>query len=181
MFRRSFIPALTLVLLATPAILRAQRGGGRPGGGMGGNGSMMRSNGQSSGGFGGGSHFTRGSITPHSGHPQFGPPGRWWDDKKTSRSLNLRSEQQHRMDSIFESNKGQLYSAYSNLRSEEQKLSNMSPQDLKDEGKVFASIDRVAQARAELEKQNARMQLQLRQELDQDQLARLDQDADASH
>lgn len=135
-------------------------------------GGMMGSN-SGHGSFGGNS-FTGGSSM-RSG-PQLGPPGRWWDDKKISHTLSLRTDQQHRMDDIFAANKSQLISAYTNLRHEEQALGSMSSQDLQDETKVFAAIDRVAQARAELEKQNAHILLQIRHELSGEQLARLDKE-----
>ena len=52
----------------------------------------------------------------------------------------------------------------------------MSTSELSDESKIFASIDRVAQARAELEKANAHILLQIRKELDASQLAALDRE-----
>jgi hypothetical protein len=50
----------------------------------------------------------------------------------------------------------------------------MSAKDLQDQGKVFAQIDRVAGARAELEKENAYILMQIRQQLDADQVSKLD-------
>ena len=49
--------------------------------------------------------------------------------------------------------------------------------DQPDEGKILAQIDRVAQARAELEKANARMLLGLRRVLTADQWKTLQADA----
>lgn len=106
--------------------------------------------------------------------PQLGPPGRWWDDKRLVKTLSLRADQQRKMDDIFNANKGQLLNLYANWQREEARLTSMSPADLQDEAKVFANIDRVAQARAELEKENAHILLQIRHELDAEQLARLD-------
>lgn len=108
--------------------------------------------------------------------PQLGPPGRWWDDKKIARNLNLRGDQQRKMDDIFNAGKGNLLQLYSNLQREEGRLSTMSSSDLADENKVFASIDRVAQARADLEKANAHILLQIRKELDAQQLSALDKE-----
>jgi Spy/CpxP family protein refolding chaperone len=108
--------------------------------------------------------------------PQLGLPGRWWDDKKTVKHLNLRTDQQRRMDDIFNSNKGTLVGLLSNLQREQTRLSSLSPQELQDETKVFAAIDRVEVARAELEKENARILMQIRQQLDPTQLSALDQD-----
>ena len=110
---------------------------------------------------------------------QLGPPGRWWDDKKIAKNLNLRSDQQRRMDELFNAGRGNLLQLYSNLQQEEARLGSISSSDLADESKVFAGIDRVAQARAELEKANAHLLLQIRKELDGGQLAALDREAAA--
>ena len=80
------------------------------------------------------------------------------------------------MDDILAANKGTLLSLYSNLKHEEDRLTSMSREDLQDEAKVFAGIDRVAQARADLEKANAHTLLQIRKELDAQQLAELDRE-----
>ena len=111
--------------------------------------------------------------TVHSGL-QLGPPGRWWDDKHYAKALHLRSEQQKRMDSLFEQNKANLVSKYQALQQEESKMEALSRADALDEGALFAQIDRVAQARADLEKANTHLMLLVRKEMDADQTARLD-------
>jgi len=90
------------------------------------------------------------------------------------KTLSLRSDQQHKMDDIVNGNKGTLQNLFSNLQREEARLTSMSPQDLQDEGKVFAAIDRVATARADLEKESAHILMQIRQQLDPSQLSKLD-------
>jgi hypothetical protein len=110
---------------------------------------------------------------PRSG-PQLGLAGRWWDDGKTAKKVGLRSDQQRRMDEIFEANKGSLLTLLGNLQREEDRLVSLTPRELQDETKVFAAIDRVAQARAELEKANAHTLLLIRQQMDTSQLAALD-------
>jgi Spy/CpxP family protein refolding chaperone len=106
--------------------------------------------------------------------PQLGLSGRWWDERKTIKTLNLRSDQKQRMDEIFASNKGTLVNLLGNLQHEENALSSMSKQDRQDETKVFAAINRVEAARGELAKEIAHMQLQIRQQLDPDQVTKLD-------
>jgi hypothetical protein len=108
--------------------------------------------------------------------PQLGLPGRWWDDRKTVKKLGLRSDQQHRMDDIFNANKTTLLNLFSNLQREEARLSSMPAQDLQDETKLFAAIDRVSAARADLEKESAHILLQVRQQLDATQLSALDRE-----
>ncbi len=107
--------------------------------------------------------------------------GRWWDDHKTIKRLNLRPDQQQRMDGVFEANRTTLVNLYTNLQHEETHLATLSPAELRDEAKVFAAIDRVAQARSDLEKENVHMLLQVRQQLDPDQLALLDQQIAKQH
>jgi hypothetical protein len=106
--------------------------------------------------------------------PQLGLPGRWWDDGMTARKVGLRSDQQRRMDEIFETNKGTLLGLLNNLQREENHLMSLPPGELQDENKVFSAIDRVAQARADLEKANAHLMLQIRQQMDAVQVAALD-------
>jgi Spy/CpxP family protein refolding chaperone len=105
---------------------------------------------------------------------QLGLGGRWWDDHKTVKKLTLRPDQQQRMDTIFEANKPTLINLYTNLQREQAHLATLPPGDLQDETKVFAAIDRVAQARADLEKENVHILLQIRGQLDPTQLTALD-------
>jgi Spy/CpxP family protein refolding chaperone len=105
---------------------------------------------------------------------QLGPPGRWWDDKHFAKSLHLRPEQKKRMDELFDENRATLVSRYEALQQEESKLETLSRAQTLEESTLFAQIDHVAQARAELEKANAHLMLQVRKEMDADQIARLD-------
>jgi len=170
----TFRIALFLCLLtAAKTITHAQGRGGPPGGGP-----------PPGGGMGGGGMMggpPRGAmdrmpqpIARIRTEPQLSLPGRWWDDKKTVKSINLRPDQQHRMDDIFNASKGNLISLYENLQREEQRFVSMPREELQDEAKVFAEIDRVAQARSDLEKANFHILLQIRKEMDPDQLAALD-------
>jgi Spy/CpxP family protein refolding chaperone len=162
----------SLVLLAgSMAHAQGRPGGGGPPGGMGGPGMM--------GGPRGG-EMERMPMPRIRTEPQLSLPGRWWDDKKTVKTLSLRAEQQHKMDDIFNAGKENLNSLFENLQREQQRFVSMSREDLQDETKVFAEIDRVAQARADLEKANFHLLLQIRSEMDPPQLAALDREiADA--
>jgi Spy/CpxP family protein refolding chaperone len=152
-----------------------------------GNGRMQQGNGSMQQGNGGMSRGTRNGSrdrafgsslvpparAPHTGL-QLGLGGRWWDDHKTVKELNLRPGQQQRMDGIFESNRATLVTLYSNLQLEQAHLAAIPPGNAQDESKVFASIDRVAQARTDLEKENVHMLLLIRQQLDPAQVQSLD-------
>jgi Spy/CpxP family protein refolding chaperone len=115
------------------------------------------------------------AVRPHLGL-QLGLGGRWWDESKTVKHLNLRPDQQQRMDVIFEANKPRLMTLYNNLQREETTLASLPSGDLQDETKVFAAIDRVSEARADLEKANVHLLLQIRQQLDPGQVDELDRE-----
>lgn len=111
---------------------------------------------------------------------QLGLGGRWWDDHHTAHKLSLSSDQQQRMDNIFEANKPNLIALYANLQHQEADLASLSRTDLQDESKVFAAIDRVSHARSDLEKEDAHVLLQVRQQLDTQQLDVLDHEIASS-
>ena len=176
-------------LLAGTAVSRAQGrpGGGGPGGG--GGGGMHGPGGSGMGGYNGGgfdhsplSGNNRSTpINPNgptestmSGGLQLGPSGRWWDNKEFARTIGIDSLQQRRLDEVFSGNRNTLLKLYKNLQHEESQLGKtVRAKDL-DEAQIFAQIDRVTQARGELEKANAHLLLQLRKELTPDQTAKLD-------
>jgi Spy/CpxP family protein refolding chaperone len=106
---------------------------------------------------------------------QIGPPGRWWDDKKIVQSVGLRPEQQRKMDSVFNANKGVILDRYESLQQEEGRMEALTKQLPLQESAIFAQVDRVAQARAALEKANAHLMLLLRQEMDPSQIAKLEE------
>jgi len=105
---------------------------------------------------------------------QLGPPGRWWDDPGFVKSLKLRPDQQAKMDAIFEENRSALVSHLQGLQQAEAQMQDLSRSPAPDEAALLAQIDRVAQARAELQKADTRMLLEIRKEMDPDQIKRLD-------
>jgi Spy/CpxP family protein refolding chaperone len=105
---------------------------------------------------------------------QLGPPGRWWDDKEFARTIGLDSAQQSRMDEVFSANKGNLVKLYKNLQHEESQLGKIVRGKELVESQIFDQIDRVVQARGELEKASAHYLLQIRKEMTPEQAAKLD-------
>ena len=105
---------------------------------------------------------------------QLGPPGRWWDDRQFAKSIGIDSTQQQRMDDVFGANKGTLVKLFKNLQHEESQLEKVTRVRELNEAQIFDQIDRVVQARGELEKANAHYLLQLRKEMTPEQAARLD-------
>jgi Spy/CpxP family protein refolding chaperone len=189
-YRRSLGAAwmvLAFVLLAGSSYAVGQRhsgGGGQQGAGqMGGPGGGQNPFGGPPGGFppGGDGHHgpppQNNGGGPNStlrGGLQLGPPGRWWDDDWFAKSIGLDRNQQHRMDEVFKANKGQLVKLFKNLQHEESQMEKISRGQVLDEAQIDAQIDRVVQARGELEKANAHMLLDIRKEMTAEQLSRLD-------
>jgi hypothetical protein len=105
---------------------------------------------------------------------QLGPPGRWWDDPMFAKDLGLSPDQTTKMDVIFNAHKAEIFGAYTALLSEESALEKMTQEKHPDEAGLFSAIDRIAHARASLEKANAHMLLAIRKEMDDKQLERLE-------
>jgi Spy/CpxP family protein refolding chaperone len=180
------LKALTLclcLLACTAWSAFAQHGGGGGGGqhgpGGGGPGGFgVPGGGSSSNGRNGPPPFSTGNPTGNVSAPrsglQVGPIGRWWDDRKVAQSIGLRKDQQKRMDSIFKANKPALLESYKALEREKARLNTMTRQRQVDKASMFAGIDSVSQARAALEKANTELLLQIRQELDPDQIEKLE-------
>jgi protein CpxP len=99
--------------------------------------------------------------------------GRWWDNPQVAKDLNLAADQKQKMDDIFQQSRLKLIDLHAALQKEEATLDPLINADSPDETKILAQIDRVAQARAELEKSNARMLLSVRQVLTADQWTKL--------
>ena len=99
--------------------------------------------------------------------------GRWWMDPALVQKLGLTADQQKRIDSLFQQNRLKLIDLSAALEKEEAILEPLIEADRPEETQVLGQIDRVAQARAELEKANARMLLGFRGVLTLDQWKKL--------
>jgi Spy/CpxP family protein refolding chaperone len=102
-----------------------------------------------------------------------GAPGRWWNNPEIAQKLGLTADQQKKMDEVFQESRLRLIDLNASLQKEEAVLEPLIGSDQPDESKILPQIDRVAQARAELEKANARMLLGVRRILTQDQWKKL--------
>jgi Spy/CpxP family protein refolding chaperone len=102
-----------------------------------------------------------------------GPPGRWWDNPDMVKKLGMTSDQVRKMDEIFQQMRFKLIDLNGNLRKEEATLEPLMQADRPDDAKLLPQIDRVANARAELEKVNARLLLAIRHVLTVDQWKKL--------
>jgi Spy/CpxP family protein refolding chaperone len=102
-----------------------------------------------------------------------GPHGKWWDDPETSQRLSLTADQRKRMDDVFQQFRLKLIDLHAAVQREDATMEPLVAADQPDENKIVAQIDKVAQARAELEKANARMLLAIRRVLTNEQFQKL--------
>lgn len=102
-----------------------------------------------------------------------GPSGRWWMDPTLVARLGLTPDQQKRIDALFQQSRLKLIDLSASLEKEEAILEPLLEADRPDESQVLAQIDRIAQARADLEKANARMLLGFRGVLSLEQWKKL--------
>jgi len=152
-------PVLSIVLFATLSgtFLSAQQPGGgppQPGAGMD----------RDRGGWSGGG--MRGGF-------RIGPPGIWWHNPDLIQKLTLTPDQQKKMDDILQQSKLQLIDLRAAVEKQEVLMEPMLAANPPDTNKILAQIDHTAQARAELEKANAKMLLGIRNVLTPDQWTKL--------
>jgi len=104
---------------------------------------------------------------------RIGPPGIWWHNPDLIQKLTLTPDQQKRMDDILQQSRLQLIDLRANLEKQELLMEPMLAANPPDTNKILAQIDHTAQARAELEKANAKMLLGIRNVLTPDQWTKL--------
>jgi Spy/CpxP family protein refolding chaperone len=102
-----------------------------------------------------------------------GPPGMWWHNPDLIQKLTLTPDQQSKMDGIFQQSRLQLIDLRAAVEKQEVQMEPLLSANPPDTNKVLAQIDQTAQARAQLEKANARMLLSIRGVLTSDQWTKL--------
>jgi Spy/CpxP family protein refolding chaperone len=120
---------------------------------------------RSRGGWGGGEGM-RGGL-------RIGPPGIWWHNADLIQKLGLTPDQQKKMDDILQQSRLQLIDLRAAVEKQELLMEPMLAANPPDTNKILAQIDHTAQARAELEKANAKMLLGIRNVLTPDQWTKL--------
>jgi Spy/CpxP family protein refolding chaperone len=111
---------------------------------------------------------------PEHGMMMPGPAGKWWNNPELAKQLNLTADQQKKMDDVFQQHRMRMIDLHAAVEREEATLDPLLEAANPDDAKVLPQIDRVAQARAELEKANARLLLGLRHVLTPEQWKKLD-------
>ena len=102
-----------------------------------------------------------------------GPGGMWWKNPMVVQRLSLTPDQVKHMDTIFQDSRLQLIDLHANVQKAEVMLEPLLSANPLDTVKAQAQIDKVADARASLEKANARMLLGIRAVLTPDQWTKL--------
>jgi len=143
--------AIASVLMAGSALAQGPMGGGA--------------------GMGGGGGMGMGEHRPPM-ERAFGPrgdQGRWWNNPRMVAELKLTGEQRKAMDDILLTHREKLIDLRGSLQKAELELEPLIKDDQPNEARILAQIDKVAQARAELEKANARFLLAIRGKLTPEQ------------
>jgi Spy/CpxP family protein refolding chaperone len=110
------------------------------------------------------------------GRPQgmdFGAPGQWWKNSDLLKEIGVNADQVQKIEKIFQDHQIQLIDFRAALEKQEAILRPLMEADQPDESQVIAQIDKVAQARATLEKSNVEMLFATRRVLTNEQWKKL--------
>jgi Spy/CpxP family protein refolding chaperone len=124
---------------------------------------------------------TPASLKQSGGGLQTGLADRWWKNPAAAQYLGLTANQQKKMDDVFQQSRSTLMNLNYALEEDEKRLERLVAAEPLDESGITARIDRVAQARAELEKANGRMLLGIRKQLTPEQWGKLNQISSLAH
>ena len=89
-------------------------------------------------------------------------PGVWWTNPLLLSRLELTEDQTAKIEKAFENHRQSIVSSRERLRNEEAQHARLLEADPVDEQAVLAQIDRVVQARGQMERANAAMNLEVR-------------------
>ena len=100
-------------------------------------------------------------------------PGAWWTNASLVARLGLTDDQKVKIERAFENHRLDLESKTALLQKEETQLTRLLDSDPIDRNAVFTQIERVIQARGDLERTNSVMTLEMREYLTRDQWMQL--------
>jgi periplasmic protein CpxP/Spy len=98
-----------------------------------------------------------------------GERGQFWNNPRIVDKLKLTDDQRKAMDGILQDHRMTLIDLRANLEKAEVAMQPLMQADEPNETAILAQIDKIAQARAELEKANARFLLAIRSKLTPEQ------------
>ena len=102
-----------------------------------------------------------------------GGPGRWWDNPNVAQQVGVTDDQKKKLDDIFQQHKLQLIDLKAAVEKQQAIMQPLIEAEQPDEAKILSQIDAIAQARANLEKDYARMLFSMRTVLTADQWKKL--------
>ena len=112
---------------------------------------------------------------PRRGPPAGRPLGAWWRNSEIVKQLGLSDAEARQVEQIFQDHRAQLLNLHTALSQDEAQLQPLVAAERPNDAQVFTQIDKVAEARAELEKANGRMLFAIRRVLTAEQWRKLDQ------
>jgi Spy/CpxP family protein refolding chaperone len=112
-----------------------------------------------------------------------GSRGQFWNNPRIVEKLKLTDDQRKVMDGILQDHRVTLIDMRANVEKAEVQMQPLMRADQPNENAILAQIDKIAQARAELEKANARFLLAIRSKLTADQWKQVQdfRDSDRRH
>jgi Spy/CpxP family protein refolding chaperone len=109
------------------------------------------------------------------------PFGMWWKNPEVATRIGLTADQQKQISDLFLQSRLQLIHLHATLQEEQLMLGPLMDATPFDEAKALAQIDKIADTRADLEKTNAKMLLNIRGVLNADQWTKLRSGAHGMH
>ena len=106
--------------------------------------------------------------------------GAWWSNATLGNQLGLTDDQKAKILKSFENHRLTLESNKASLEKEESQLARLLEADAVDRNAAIAQIYRVANARAEMERTNATMTLEMREHLTRAQWTQLQAQSNAT-
>ena len=91
--------------------------------------------------------------------------GAWWMDPVLVSRIGLTSDQKARIEKIFDAQRQILTASFMQLERDEIELKRLLESETLDRGAIRAQVDRVIRSRSEMERANANMTLEMREQL----------------
>ena len=102
-----------------------------------------------------------------------GAHGQWWNNPNVVKQLSLTDDQRKAMDGIMQDHRMKLIDLHANLQKAEVTMGPLMQADTPDRAAIESQINKIAMARADLEKANSMFLLDIRMQLRPDQWKQL--------
>jgi len=119
--------------------------------------------------------FQPGFVQPGPQPPRPGGPGPFGNDPQMAERLGISAEQRIKIQALMQEHRLKRIDLHATLEKAQVTLEPLVNAEQPDESKILAQMDRVAQAQAELQKDEMRQQLEIRRVLTQEQWRRMQQ------